>query len=164
MNRLTDLTVRESLDALNSGECSSLDLTNEILKRIDEKEPSIQAFLTRTPELALQRQKPRIKTRTVETLWRGRSKTTWSAYRVKDVLTVKEYAAPVVRRYLKTLFLFTLPLVFENYLMRVWLFWGKPIPMNSPWALPQRTRHISPLVILGFRTFSRRFQRCSARR
>jgi aspartyl-tRNA(Asn)/glutamyl-tRNA(Gln) amidotransferase subunit A len=57
MTRLTDLTVRESLLALNSGECSSQDLTNDILKRIEEKETSVKAFLTRTPELAIQQAK-----------------------------------------------------------------------------------------------------------
>jgi aspartyl-tRNA(Asn)/glutamyl-tRNA(Gln) amidotransferase subunit A len=54
MNRLTDLTVLQAMRALNSGECSSLELTSELLKRTDSLEPSIQAYLTRTPELALQ--------------------------------------------------------------------------------------------------------------
>jgi len=57
MNRLTDLTALQSLQALNSGECSSLDITNDMLKRIEEKEPSVQAFLTRTPDLALRQAK-----------------------------------------------------------------------------------------------------------
>jgi len=54
MNRLTDLTVTEAMHALNAGECSSLELTRAILERIDALEPSVLAFLTRTPELALQ--------------------------------------------------------------------------------------------------------------
>jgi aspartyl-tRNA(Asn)/glutamyl-tRNA(Gln) amidotransferase subunit A len=54
MSHLTDLTVLQAVQALNSGACSSLDLTTEILNRTDGLDPSVKAFLTRTPELALQ--------------------------------------------------------------------------------------------------------------
>ena len=54
MSELTDLTVRQALDALRRGDISSHDLTQACLTRIEQLEPSIHAFLTRTPDLALQ--------------------------------------------------------------------------------------------------------------
>ncbi len=54
MTELTDLTLSQSLTALRSGDCSSRALTEACLARMDRLEPSIQAFLTPTPELALQ--------------------------------------------------------------------------------------------------------------
>jgi aspartyl-tRNA(Asn)/glutamyl-tRNA(Gln) amidotransferase subunit A len=54
MSELTDLTVRQALDALRRGDISSRDLTQACLTRIEHLEPAIHAFLTRTPDLALQ--------------------------------------------------------------------------------------------------------------
>jgi aspartyl-tRNA(Asn)/glutamyl-tRNA(Gln) amidotransferase subunit A len=53
MTNLFDLTVTQAINALNSGECSSQELTAELLNRTEVLEPSVQAFLTRTPELAI---------------------------------------------------------------------------------------------------------------
>ncbi len=54
MPALTDLTAHQAIDALRSGEISSRALTQACLERIDQLEPAIHAFLTRTSELALQ--------------------------------------------------------------------------------------------------------------
>jgi aspartyl-tRNA(Asn)/glutamyl-tRNA(Gln) amidotransferase subunit A len=54
MTLLTDLTVHQSLDLLRSGETSSRELTEAALERITALEPSLHAFLTITPERALQ--------------------------------------------------------------------------------------------------------------
>ena len=54
MPELTDLTVKECLLALNQGQISSLELTQAFLKRIDALEPQLHAFITLTPEKALQ--------------------------------------------------------------------------------------------------------------
>ena len=53
MPELTDLTARQAVDALRGGDVSSRALTLACLERIDQLEPSIHAFLTRTAELAL---------------------------------------------------------------------------------------------------------------
>ncbi len=53
MSALTDLTVRQSLDLLRSGEISSRELTEAALGAIDSLEPRLHAFITLTPELAL---------------------------------------------------------------------------------------------------------------
>ncbi len=90
MTGLTDLTVLQAVRALNSGECTSLELTSAILKRTDELEPSVQAYLTRTPELALQQ------ARAADEKRRNLQKTNSSIPRllglpiaVKDVLAVE---------------------------------------------------------------------------
>jgi aspartyl-tRNA(Asn)/glutamyl-tRNA(Gln) amidotransferase subunit A len=54
MTRLVDLTVRQSLDALGRGEVSAVELAQACLEQIDRLEPQVQAFITRTPDLALQ--------------------------------------------------------------------------------------------------------------
>jgi aspartyl-tRNA(Asn)/glutamyl-tRNA(Gln) amidotransferase subunit A len=54
MSQLADLTVKQAVEALNSGACSSLELTTALLERTDKLEPSVQAYLTRTSELALE--------------------------------------------------------------------------------------------------------------
>jgi aspartyl-tRNA(Asn)/glutamyl-tRNA(Gln) amidotransferase subunit A len=54
MPELIDLTVRQALEALNNGECSSRDLTVACLERIDRLEAGLHAFITRTSELALE--------------------------------------------------------------------------------------------------------------
>ncbi len=50
-----DFTVRAMLTALRQGDVSSRELTQDVLERIDRLEPSLHAFLTLTPELALQK-------------------------------------------------------------------------------------------------------------
>ena len=47
-------TVHTILDALKRGEVTSLELTQHVLEQIDLLEPRLHAFITRTPELALQ--------------------------------------------------------------------------------------------------------------
>jgi aspartyl-tRNA(Asn)/glutamyl-tRNA(Gln) amidotransferase subunit A len=54
MAELTDLTVKESLHALSDGETSSLELTRAFLDRIESLEEDIHAFITLTPEVALE--------------------------------------------------------------------------------------------------------------
>jgi aspartyl-tRNA(Asn)/glutamyl-tRNA(Gln) amidotransferase subunit A len=53
MTDLADLGVREVLEGLNSSSFTSLEVTRAILARIDQLEPSLHAFITRTSELAL---------------------------------------------------------------------------------------------------------------
>lgn len=50
---LADLSVVEMLAALQSGSVTSLELTRACLERIDRLEPSLHAFITLTPDLAL---------------------------------------------------------------------------------------------------------------
>ena len=54
MAELTDLTVKESLQALTEGQVSSVELTQAYLTRIDAHEARLHAFITLTPEKALQ--------------------------------------------------------------------------------------------------------------
>jgi aspartyl-tRNA(Asn)/glutamyl-tRNA(Gln) amidotransferase subunit A len=54
MPDLTDLTLRQAALALRQGEFSSRELTQAYLKRIDLLEPHLHAFITLTPEKALQ--------------------------------------------------------------------------------------------------------------
>ena len=54
MTALTDLTVTQSLVLLRRGETTSRALTEAALARIDALEPRLHAFITLTPELALQ--------------------------------------------------------------------------------------------------------------
>ncbi|HYU20192.1 MAG TPA: Asp-tRNA(Asn)/Glu-tRNA(Gln) amidotransferase subunit GatA [Chloroflexota bacterium] len=52
---LTDLSVLEALDVMRGGECSSEELTGAYLERIERMDRGLlQAFVTVTPELALQ--------------------------------------------------------------------------------------------------------------
>jgi len=53
MAALTDLDVKECLRTLDSGQVSSVELTRAFLKRIERLEPEIRAFITLTPERAL---------------------------------------------------------------------------------------------------------------
>ncbi len=57
MNDLYKLTVSEASKKLESGEITSVDLVDSCLKRIEEMEPSIHAFLTVTKDLATQKAK-----------------------------------------------------------------------------------------------------------
>mgnify|MGYP000716506159 CR=1 FL=1 len=54
MTALVDLSVIRLLRLLDRGEISSLELTRSCLERIEQLEPHLRAFLTLTPELALQ--------------------------------------------------------------------------------------------------------------
>ncbi len=51
---LTSFSVREILSGLQRGEFSSREITQACLERIDQFEPRLHAFITYTPELALQ--------------------------------------------------------------------------------------------------------------
>jgi aspartyl-tRNA(Asn)/glutamyl-tRNA(Gln) amidotransferase subunit A len=51
---LTSLTMSAALQALQHGDFSSLDLTKACLHQIEKLDPSINAFITVTPELAVQ--------------------------------------------------------------------------------------------------------------
>jgi len=52
---LTDLSVLDALDVMRGGECSSEELTGAYLERIERMDRGLlQAFVTVTPELALQ--------------------------------------------------------------------------------------------------------------
>jgi aspartyl-tRNA(Asn)/glutamyl-tRNA(Gln) amidotransferase subunit A len=57
MTTLTDLTISEALGKLSAGEISSLELTQAHLAQIEKLEPQVHAFITRTPELALEQAK-----------------------------------------------------------------------------------------------------------
>jgi aspartyl-tRNA(Asn)/glutamyl-tRNA(Gln) amidotransferase subunit A len=53
MSDLTELGVRQCLEALGRGDCSSRELTLAFLERSQRMEPKVHAFITPTPELAL---------------------------------------------------------------------------------------------------------------
>lgn len=53
MPNLTDLTVKDSIHVLQTGQVSSRELTQAFLDRIETLEPKLHAFITRTPDLAL---------------------------------------------------------------------------------------------------------------
>ena len=53
MSDLTNLTVQQALDTMKRGDRSSRELTQSCLDRIERLEPSLHAFITLTPELAL---------------------------------------------------------------------------------------------------------------
>jgi aspartyl-tRNA(Asn)/glutamyl-tRNA(Gln) amidotransferase subunit A len=57
MTELTDLSVRQCLDGLLQGTFSSTELTRAFLERIERLEPHLRAFITLTPESALQQAK-----------------------------------------------------------------------------------------------------------
>lgn len=52
---VTTLTIHAAKDALDKGELTSVELTQQVLDRIDAVEPKVQAFITRTSEEALSR-------------------------------------------------------------------------------------------------------------
>ncbi len=54
MTDLTELGVRQSLEALERGDCSSRELTLAFLERSQRLESEVHAYITPTPELALQ--------------------------------------------------------------------------------------------------------------
>jgi aspartyl-tRNA(Asn)/glutamyl-tRNA(Gln) amidotransferase subunit A len=54
MNELTHLTLTQARDALRDGQFSSREITQAYLDRIDKLDPSLHAFITLTPEAALQ--------------------------------------------------------------------------------------------------------------
>lgn len=54
MPGLTELTLSQIIHSLRTGECSSRQLTQAFLERIQNLEPSLHAFITLTPELALE--------------------------------------------------------------------------------------------------------------
>ncbi|MCC6147387.1 MAG: Asp-tRNA(Asn)/Glu-tRNA(Gln) amidotransferase subunit GatA [Anaerolineaceae bacterium] len=54
MTDLTNLTLVQAQRALHSGECSSVELTRACLERIARLEPCIHAFITHTPQAALE--------------------------------------------------------------------------------------------------------------
>jgi aspartyl-tRNA(Asn)/glutamyl-tRNA(Gln) amidotransferase subunit A len=54
MSDLTHLTIRQAQDLLNRGEVSSVELTQSVLDRIVALDNDLKAFLTLTPELALE--------------------------------------------------------------------------------------------------------------
>lgn len=51
---LTALTLNEAMDGLHSGQFSSRELTSAYLKQIERLEPELHAFITLTPDLALE--------------------------------------------------------------------------------------------------------------
>lgn len=53
MTEPTDLTLHETAQALRRGDFTSRELTQAYLRRIEAQDPSLHAFLTLTPELAL---------------------------------------------------------------------------------------------------------------
>ena len=53
MSDLTELGVRQCLETLERGDCSSRELTLAFLERSQRLEPDVHAFITPTPELAL---------------------------------------------------------------------------------------------------------------
>jgi aspartyl-tRNA(Asn)/glutamyl-tRNA(Gln) amidotransferase subunit A len=54
MSKLTDLTISEALEKLRAGEISSLELTQAHLEQIEQFDAQIKAFITLTPDLALE--------------------------------------------------------------------------------------------------------------
>ncbi|NPV41422.1 MAG: Asp-tRNA(Asn)/Glu-tRNA(Gln) amidotransferase subunit GatA [Anaerolineae bacterium] len=53
MTEITAFTVKEALQALETGQVSSLELTKAYLERIQRLEPALHAFITLTPDAAL---------------------------------------------------------------------------------------------------------------
>ncbi len=54
MTELTELTIDEAARRLRARECSSVDLTRAALARIERSDPALHAFITVTPERALE--------------------------------------------------------------------------------------------------------------
>jgi aspartyl-tRNA(Asn)/glutamyl-tRNA(Gln) amidotransferase subunit A len=57
MTTLTDLTISEALAKLSAGDISSVELTQAHIAQIEKLEPQVRAFISQTPELALQQAK-----------------------------------------------------------------------------------------------------------
>ncbi len=57
MTRLIELTIGEVLAKLDAGECSAMELTQAYLDQIESLDGEIKAYLTVTPELALEQAK-----------------------------------------------------------------------------------------------------------
>jgi aspartyl-tRNA(Asn)/glutamyl-tRNA(Gln) amidotransferase subunit A len=57
MSKLTDLTISQALEKLRAGEITSLELTQAHLEQIEAHEAQIKAFITLTPDLALEQAK-----------------------------------------------------------------------------------------------------------
>lgn len=55
--KLAELTIKEAHEAIKDKKISSIELTNEIINRIDEKESKIDAYITLTPDIALKKAK-----------------------------------------------------------------------------------------------------------
>ena len=55
MTDLTDLTVRDALAGLRAGTFSSRELTSAFLQKINRLEGEINAFITLTPDLAVEK-------------------------------------------------------------------------------------------------------------
>ncbi|OWY58903.1 hypothetical protein B7486_77455, partial [cyanobacterium TDX16] len=53
MTDLTHLSISAALDKLNRREISAVELTQDYLERIEQLEPQIHAYITRTAERAL---------------------------------------------------------------------------------------------------------------
>ncbi|MBN2146971.1 MAG: hypothetical protein JW726_06265, partial [Anaerolineales bacterium] len=51
---LTSLTLHTATDLVRTRRVSPLELTRAFLERIEQLEPRLNCFITRTPELALQ--------------------------------------------------------------------------------------------------------------
>jgi aspartyl-tRNA(Asn)/glutamyl-tRNA(Gln) amidotransferase subunit A len=54
MTDLTQLSITESLKRLRAKDISAVELTQAYLDRVERQEPSIQAFITRTPQQAME--------------------------------------------------------------------------------------------------------------
>ena len=54
MEQLAYLTLRQALDALENGDCTSRQLTRACLERIDQYQPWLHAFINVTPQLAME--------------------------------------------------------------------------------------------------------------
>lgn len=57
MSKLTDLSISEALEKLRANEITSLELTQSHLEQIEQHEAQIKAFITLTPDLALEQAK-----------------------------------------------------------------------------------------------------------
>ena len=57
MTELFKLTLQEIIAGLRNGDFSSCELTRSYLARIERLEPQLKAFITQTPEKALQQAK-----------------------------------------------------------------------------------------------------------
>ena len=57
MSKLTKLSIHSALDLLKKKEISAVELTEDYLKKIDEQNDKYNAFITVTPEIALEQAK-----------------------------------------------------------------------------------------------------------
>jgi Asp-tRNA(Asn)/Glu-tRNA(Gln) amidotransferase A subunit family amidase len=108
VNQLANLTVKQAVAALNSGESSSLELTTALLERTEALEPSVKAYITRTPELALEQARAADEKRAL--------------LRKNNSSIPALLGLPIAdRKFWKTLSLFIPQPVFENYRKPAWL-------------------------------------------